>query len=74
MANYMVEFANTSHDSEINKCKFLINEDVEGRYEFRAADVFLTEQCNHMKWTHLTCFFLISLADWISRDDLDAHY
>jgi hypothetical protein len=27
-----------------------------------------------MKWTHLICFFLISLAEYISRDDLDAHY
>jgi len=69
-----VDFAITKPDNPINKCSFLIEDDVDGRYEFRPADSILKECSNSMKWTHLICFFLISLAEWISRDDLDAHY
>ena len=53
-------------------CKFK-DEDT-GTFEWLPADWLLNYSINELKYTHLSCFFLISSAEYISQQDLDAHY
>lgn len=43
-------------------------------YEWLPADNYLRRYVDEIQWTHLSCFFLISLANYIRNQDLDAHF
>ena len=56
-------------------CQFKIDHPiVENSYEWREADYLFKTNVDEIKWTHLTCFFLIYIAEYMNSTDLEAHY
>ena len=53
-------------------CEFRIDDSE--KWEWLPADQLLITQVESIKWTHLSCFFLIQMAEIINLKDLDAHY
>ena len=75
MAWFFIEEAKTDSATGENMCMFRGNNLEEGsNYELKAADSMLIDMKAEMMWTHIICFFLISIASWISVDDLDSHF
>ena len=75
ISQFFLSFAEVDLETKTNMCRW--QTDIIGgipQYEYRPADHILINNVNSIKWTHLMCFFLIQIAEYLNYTNLDAHF
>lgn len=65
-------YAKTDASDYSNMCEYRIEDT--NKFEWKPADLLMIEQVESISWTHLSCFFLIAMAEYMNGTDLDAHF